>query len=195
MAPDTKYLIFDQWPLHVTLTLVLQIWVLRVRHCVMMVNISTKSFQNLFRNNNVMDRTKCAHARTHTGRLNTMPFQWWGYKNGSHGGHLRFPIGIILAIFYLQVSHLNASYQVSIDLLVQEKRKIDFQDGGHDGLLGFWIGKILAIFEQAKKQKIEFQDGLWIYDRNYLAFFDLQLTRHFVPNSSQLAIQFRRSKK
>ena len=32
----------------------------------------------------------------------------------------------------------------AIGLLVQEKRKIDFQDGGH---LGFPIGTILAIFD------------------------------------------------
>ena len=35
----------------------------------------------------------------------------------------------------------------SIGLLVQEMRKIDFQDGGHGGHLGFPIGKILAIFD------------------------------------------------
>ena len=35
----------------------------------------------------------------------------------------------------------------SIGLLVQEKRKIDFQDDPHGGRLGFPIEKILAIFD------------------------------------------------
>ena len=33
-----------------------------------------------------------------------------------------------------------------VGLLVQEKRKIDFQDAGHGGHLGFSIGMILLIF-------------------------------------------------
>ena len=36
--------IFYIWPLSVTLTFALQTWVLRATHCVMMVNISAKSF-------------------------------------------------------------------------------------------------------------------------------------------------------
>ena len=81
----------------------------------------------------------------------------------------------------------------STGLLVQEKRKIDFQDGGH---LGFPIGTILAIFDlhitlmfpstiglsvQEKKRKIDFQDGghgghLRFLIRTILAIFDLQVT-------------------
>ena len=56
---------------------------------------------------------------------------------------LDFPIGMISAIFYLQVTPILPIE--SIGLLVQEKkRKIDFQDGGH---LGFPIRMILAIFD------------------------------------------------
>ena len=36
---------------------------------------------------------------------------------------------------------------MSIDLSVQEKRKIDFQNGHHGGHLGFTIRKILAVFD------------------------------------------------
>ena len=62
------------------------------------------------------------------------------FQDGGHGGHLGFPIGTILAIFYLP------SF-MSICLSFQEKkRKIDFQDGGHGGHLGFRIGTILAIY-------------------------------------------------
>ena len=61
------------------------------------------------------------------------------------GGHLGFPMGMILAIFDLPRCFL-ASLE-STGLSVQEKkRKIDFQDGGHGGHLGFPIGTILAIF-------------------------------------------------
>ena len=66
------------------------------------------------------------------------------FQDGRHGGHLGFPIGTILAFFFLLTNHPDASYQVS-SLWVQEKKfKIDFQDGGH---LGFLIGTILAIFD------------------------------------------------
>ena len=65
------------------------------------------------------------------------------FQDGSHGGHLGFPIGTILAIFDLQVTLMVPTE--STGLSVQEKkRKIDFQDGGH---LGFPIGTILAIFD------------------------------------------------
>ena len=63
------------------------------------------------------------------------------------GGHLGFPVGTILATFYLQVIPMlptKLSFE-SIGLSVQEKKwKIDFQDGGH---VGFRIGTILAIFD------------------------------------------------
>ena len=80
------------------------------------------------------------------------------FQDGSHGGHLGFPIGTILAIFDLQdTPMLFLIYKTprcflasleSTGLSVQEKkRKIDFQDGGHGGHLGFPIGMILAIFD------------------------------------------------
>ena len=54
-------------------------------------------------------------------------------------------IGMILAIFYLQVTPMLPNKLESTGLSVQEKkRKIDFQDGCH---LGFPIGTILAIFD------------------------------------------------
>ena len=61
------------------------------------------------------------------------------FPDGSHGCHLGFLIGTILATFDLQVT-LILSY-----LLVQKKKqKINFQDGRH---LGFLIAMILAIFD------------------------------------------------
>ena len=54
---------------------------------------------------------------------------------------------MILAIFDLQVTQMLPSKFGVIGLLVQEKRKIDFQDSGHGGHLGFLIGTILAIFD------------------------------------------------
>ena len=63
------------------------------------------------------------------------------------GGHLGFPIGPILAIFYLQVTPMLLPSFKSFGLSFQEKeRKIDLQDGGHGGHLGLRIGMILAIF-------------------------------------------------
>ena len=61
-------------------------------------------------------------------------------------GHLGFPIGLILAISVLQVTPMLPTKFGSIGPLVQEKRKIDFQDGCHGGHLGFPIRRILAIF-------------------------------------------------
>ena len=64
------------------------------------------------------------------------------------GCHLGIPIGMILAIFDLQVTLMLPSKFESIGLSVQEKKgKIDFQDGGHGGHLGFPIGTILATFD------------------------------------------------
>ena len=67
------------------------------------------------------------------------------FQDGCHGGHLGFPIGMILAIFDLQVTPMLPS---KFGLSVQEKKqKIDFQDGHHGGHLGFPICMILAIFD------------------------------------------------
>ena len=70
------------------------------------------------------------------------------FQDGGHGGHLGFPIGMILAIFDLQLPQCFLASLEAIGLSVQEKkRKIDFQDGGHGGHLGFSIGMILAFFD------------------------------------------------
>ena len=67
------------------------------------------------------------------------------FQDGCHGGHLGFPISMILAIFDLQVTRCFLASLESIGLSVQEKkRKIDFQDGGD---LGFLINMILASFD------------------------------------------------
>ena len=71
------------------------------------------------------------------------------FQDGCHGGHLGFPIGMILAIFDLQVTPMLPSFLASLEsigLSVQKKRKIDFQDGRHGGHLGLPISMILAIF-------------------------------------------------
>ena len=65
------------------------------------------------------------------------PFGSGGVKNGSHLG---YPIGMILAIFYLQfIPLLLTKFQV----VQEEKEKTDFQDDH----LGFPIRIILPIFD------------------------------------------------
>ena len=59
------------------------------------------------------------------------------FKDGSHGGHLRLPIGTVLAIFDVQVtSMLPTKFQVNFGLVHEKKQTIDFQDGGHGSHLG-----------------------------------------------------------
>ena len=56
-------------------------------------------------------------------------------------------ISTILAMFDLLVTPMPPTkFRVNWPL-VQEKRKIDFQDGGNGGHLGFPMGTILAIFD------------------------------------------------
>ena len=70
------------------------------------------------------------------------------FQDGHHGGHLEFPIEMILAIFDLQVTQCFLPSFESVGFSVQEKKqKIDFQDGRHGGHLGFPIGRILVIFD------------------------------------------------
>ena len=73
------------------------------------------------------------------------------FQDGHHGGHLGFPIGMILTIFYLQVTPmLPSKFGVNWPFGSGEdakKPKIDFQDGSHGGHIGFLIVMILAIFD------------------------------------------------
>ena len=70
------------------------------------------------------------------------------FQDGGHGGHPGFPIGMILAIFDLQVTPmLPSKFGVNWPFVSGEEAKIDFQDGCHGGHLGFPIGMILAIFD------------------------------------------------
>ena len=72
-------------------------------------------------------------------------------QDGSHGGHLGFPIRTTLVIFELQVTPMIPTSFKSIGLLVQEKkRKLDFQDGHHR--------------------------TSWISNQKDFSFFDLQVT-------------------
>ena len=69
------------------------------------------------------------------------------FQDGGHGGHFRFSIGTILAIFDIQVTPVPPSkFGVDWPFGSGEEAKIDFQDGSHGGHLGFPIGTILAIF-------------------------------------------------
>ena len=70
------------------------------------------------------------------------------FQDGGHGSHLGFPIGMILAFFYLKVIlMLPGKFGVNWPFGSGEREKIDFQDGGHGGHLGFPIGTILANFD------------------------------------------------
>ena len=54
------------------------------------------------------------------------------FQYGNRGGHLGFPIGLILAIFDLQVTPiLPTKFWVSWLSVQKEKFKMDLQDGGH----------------------------------------------------------------
>ena len=78
------------------------------------------------------------------------------FQDGNCGGHLVFPIRMILAISDLQVSTMTLTK--SVGLSVQEmKQKIDFQDGSH---LGFPIGTILAIFDPSNTPMLPYK--FWV---------------------------------
>ena len=69
------------------------------------------------------------------------------FQDGSHNGHLGFPIRTNLAIFDVQVTlMLPTEFQVSWPFSSGEEVK-NFQDGHHSSHLGFQIGMILAFFE------------------------------------------------
>ena len=60
------------------------------------------------------------------------------FQDCGHGGHLGFQIGMILAIFDLQVTQmLPTKFRVNWLLGLGEEAKIDFQDSRHGGHLGF----------------------------------------------------------
>ena len=70
------------------------------------------------------------------------------FQDGGHGSHLGFPIGMILAIFDLQITPmLPSNFGVNWHFGSGEEAKKDFQDGGNSGHLGFPISTILAIFD------------------------------------------------
>ena len=70
------------------------------------------------------------------------------FQDGGYGGHLGFPIRMILAIF-LSASHPDISYQVSslLAFRFRSRTKQIFKMATMDGHLGFPIGRILAIFD------------------------------------------------
>ena len=70
------------------------------------------------------------------------------FQDGCHGAHPGFTIGMILAIFYLQVTlMLPTKFGVNWPFSSGEEAKIDFQNGCLGGHLGYPIGTILAIFD------------------------------------------------
>ena len=71
----------------------------------------------------------------------------------SHGCHLGFLTGIILAILYLQLaSYFLPSFE-SVGLSIQEKKsKIDFQDGVQGSHLGFQIRMICQFWSKTSRK-------------------------------------------
>ena len=64
------------------------------------------------------------------------------FQHGCHGSHLRFPTGMILAIFHL-AQILLIKFQIKWPFGSSIKIfEIDFQHGNHAGHLGFTIGTI-----------------------------------------------------
>ena len=118
------------------------------------------------------------------------------FQDGRNGGHLGFPIRMILAIFDLQVIRmLPTKFQVNWPSGSGEQANNRFQDGCHGSQLGFPIGTILALFdlqvipmlpikfqvnwpcgsvEEAKKRFSRWPPGFQI--GTILAIFDLQVT-------------------
>ena len=104
-------------------------------------------------------------------------------------------IGMILAIFDLQVTQMLPTKFESTGFLVQEKkRKTDFQDGCHGAHPGFTIGMILVIFDLQVTPMLPTKFGVnwpfgsgeeaknrfsrwppwrpsWISDRHYFSYF------------------------
>ena len=69
------------------------------------------------------------------------------FQDGGHGGYLGFLIGMMFAIFNLQVTPmLPSKFGVNWPFIQEKKQTTDLQDSGHGGHLGFPIGMILAIF-------------------------------------------------
>ena len=114
------------------------------------------------------------------------------FQDGHHGGHLVFPIGMILAIFDLQVNPMLPSKFGGNWPYGSRKAKTRFSrclpwqpsyvSNRHDfryflpclESIGFWV--------QEKKRKIDFQDGhhgshLVFPIGMILAIFDLQVTQ------------------
>ena len=70
------------------------------------------------------------------------------FQDGCHGGHLGFPISMILASFDLQVTPmLHSKFGVNWPFSSGEGTKNRFSRWPHGGHLGFPISTILAIFE------------------------------------------------
>ena len=119
------------------------------------------------------------------------------FQDGCHGGHLGFPIDMILAIFDLQVTPmLPSKFGVNWSFGSGEEAKNRFSRWRPSWIP---IGTILAIFDlqvtpmllpslesiglpvQEKKRKVDFQDGchgghLGFPIGTILAIFDLQVT-------------------
>ena len=108
------------------------------------------------------------------------------FQDGDHRGHLGFPIGTILAIFFIYKSPrcFRPTFK-STSLSVEEKKlKIDFKDGGHGVchpmlLIKFQVNCPFCSGEEAKKKKKKKKKKKDFQDRNdfsYLAICDLQVT-------------------
>ena len=70
------------------------------------------------------------------------------FQDGCQGGHLGIPIGIILAIFDLQVTPmLPTKFQVTWPFGSGKEAKTIFSRWSHGGHLGFLIRRILTIFD------------------------------------------------
>ena len=69
-----------------------------------------------------------------------------GFLDGGNASHFGFPIGMILAIFGLQVALiLPTKFQINWPSS-EKKCKIDFQDGDHGSHLGFPIRNEFSYF-------------------------------------------------
>ena len=98
-----------------------------------------------------------------------------GFQDGGYGSHFGFPIGMILAIFFIYMYMSACCYIVRfnfIHLVVCKMSKTDFQDGSCGGHLRFPINTILAHFNPEvvqllhSKFRLESTEGLGRYVEN-----------------------------
>ena len=134
------------------------------------------------------------------------------FQDGSHGGHLGFPIRMIFATFDLPLNLiLPTKFQANWPF-GSEEAKNRFSRGYHGGHLGFWIGTILAIFKLlvtlmlptkfqvnwpfGAGEEVKNRFSRWISDPNDFGFFFFinKSPRCFLPSFKSIGLLVQKKK-